>query len=296
MAQETGVYSQYQVFPILVNPGYTGFSERHEFVANAKRTWINFPGAPSNYTVMYNGPIGERLALGAGLLSENLGNVNLAKLQLNYAFRFQVQKAKVGIGLSSEFIRRNANGNLLDHPLVGPRDPIVENYVNGQSLFDASLGVHMLYDNKFFFSLASPSTVRTRLDAIPGLEAEDTRDGLLRHYFLQLGYIVDIPKQDFRFIPSIAVRNLRDTPFQVDINLQGRFLAEKLITGVTIRPSTGGSMAFMLGTKISQFQLVYSYDVSFSRFQQYNGGSHELSLAFALRRKDAKPGDSDFYQ
>lgn len=294
-AQETAVYSQYQVFPILVNPGYTGFHERHEFVSNAKRTWTGFPGAPSNYSFIYHGPVGDRLALGAGAFAENIGNVNYAKLQLNYAFRFKVQKAQIGLGLSSEFIRSNANGELLNNPLVGPRDPVLENLINGQSIFDASLGVHVLYDNRFFVSLASPSTVRTRLDAIPGEEQQE-RGGLLRHYFLQLGYVIDIPKQDFRFIPSIAVRSLRNVPFQIDINMQGRFLNEKLITGITVRPNSSGSMAFILGSKVGQVQFLYSYDVSFSKFQQYNSGSHELSLAFMLRDKKAKPVEENPYK
>jgi hypothetical protein len=39
--------------------------------------------------------------------------------------------------------------------------------------------------------------------------------------------------------------------------------------------------------------LCYSYDVSFSKFQQYNGGSHELSVAFNLPRKSPKPAPND---
>jgi len=39
-AQEQAVYSQYQVFPILVNPGYTGFEEKHQVLVNAHASWL----------------------------------------------------------------------------------------------------------------------------------------------------------------------------------------------------------------------------------------------------------------
>ncbi|MEI7587780.1 type IX secretion system membrane protein PorP/SprF, partial [Runella sp.] len=60
---------------------------------------------------------------------------------------------------------------------------------------------------------------------------------------------------------------------------------EKLIAGLTFRPSAKGTAAFLIGTKYKQFQLFYSYDLSFSKFQEYNGGSHELSIAYSIPRK-----------
>jgi len=53
----------------------------------------------------------------------------------------------------------------------------------------------------------------------------------------------------------------------------------------------------MLGTKISQLQFYYSYDLSLSNFQRYTGGSHELSVAFSFDRKpklvSATPGSAN---
>ncbi len=291
-AQESAVYSQYQVFPILVNPGYTGFQDKHEFLVNARRSWLGFTGTPSSYTFMYSAPIGDKLALGGGVFAENMGDISTVKLQLNYAFRFKIQKAVIGMGLSTEFIRRGLNNSLLNDRLVEPGDQVLEDWASGQQIFDATLGIHTLYDNRFFASLALPNTVRARLDQLPGTDPGGN-EGLLSYYIFQLGYILDVPKQNFKFIPSLAVRNMRDVPYQIDVNLQGRFLEEKLIAGLTFRPSTGGSMAFLLGSKYKQFQILYSYDVSFGPFQQYSIGSHELSVGYSLDRKKPKAGQQN---
>ena len=298
-SQEQAVYSQYQVFPVLINPGYTGFENTHQVVANARSTWTGFPGKPTNYTVMYNGPVTDRLALGAGVFSEKIGDLNTLKLQLNYAFRYKIQKAQIGLGLSTEFLRRQASANLLSDPLVDRNDSAVESLVDGQQIFDASIGTHILYDERFFVGLTLPNTIRARLDEVP-VEEPTSGGGLFEHYVFQLGYILDVPSQNFKVVPSLTMRKFRDTPYQIDMNVQARFLEDKLIAGLTYRPNSKGSAVFLIGSKYKQFQFFYSYDVAFSNFQQYNGGSHELSVACSLARSSAKPGSatpqSDLFQ
>jgi type IX secretion system PorP/SprF family membrane protein len=296
-SQEQAIYSQYQVFPVLVNPGFTGFNDQHEFIGNARSAWTGFPGKPTNFTLMYNGPVGDKLALGGGIFSENIGDINTLKLQLNYAFRFRIQKARIGLGLSTEFLNRRVDPALLDNNLVDVNDDVLEGLTDGQQIFDASVGAHVLYDERLFVSVSLPNTVRARLDEVP-IDGQTNQGSIFEHYIFQIGYIANIKKQNFKLIPSLAFRQIRDTPFQVDVNLQGRFLDDKLIAGLTFRPSTNGSAVFMIGTKYNKLQLYYSYDLSFSKFQSYNGGAHEFSVAISLPRKSEKPApdQSDLYK
>jgi type IX secretion system PorP/SprF family membrane protein len=234
---------------------------------------------------MYNGPVGDKLALGGGLFSEKAGDMSTTKLMFNYAFRFKIQKAAIGLGLSTEFLNRKADAGLLadDNRLVDRNDATLESLVDGQQIFDASVGAHLLYDERFFLSLALPNTVRTRLDEVVVDENSNEKGG--NHYIFQVGYILNVPNQNFKIIPSLTARKLRNAPSQIDINVQGRFLEDKLIAGLTFRPSTDGSAVCLLGTKVNQFALFYSYDLSFSNFQRYNGGSHELTVAYNIAKK-----------
>lgn len=295
-SQEQAIYSQYHAFPVLVNPGYTGFDNQHQFIASYRSTWTSFPEKPSTYTLMYNGPVGDKLALGGALFSDNAGKVSTTKLQINYAFRFQIKKIRIGLGLSTEFLNRKADASLLNDPLVERNDDVVEGLVDGQQIFDASLGGFAIYDDRLFFGLTLPNSIRTRLDEAP-VAANSGSNSLLEHYIFQMGYKFNMEEQNFKLIPSITMRNIRDTPYQIDLNIQGRFLDEKLIAGLTFRPGTSGAAICMLGTKVSQFQLFYSYDLSLSNFQRYTGGSHEVSISYAFNRKpkaiSATPGAPD---
>jgi len=284
-AQEQAIYSQYHAFPVLVNPGYTGFENQHQFIANYRSTWTTFPEKPSTYTLMYNGPVGEKLALGGSLFSDNAGKVSTTKLQINYAFRFQIKKMRIGLGLSTEFLNRKADSGLLNDPLVERNDDVLESLVDGQQIFDASIGGYAIHDDKLFVGLTLPNTIRTRLDEAPVDVEESNNNNLLEHYIFQMGYKISMADQNSKIIPSITMRKVRDTPYQIDLNLQGRFLDEKLIAGFTFRPGNSGAAICMLGTKLSQFQFFYSYDLSLSNFQRYTGGSHEVSVAYTFNRK-----------
>jgi type IX secretion system PorP/SprF family membrane protein len=266
----------------------TGADNKHEVIANARSTWAGFTGAPTTFNLMYHGPLGDKLALGGGIFADNQGDMSTLRLQGNYAFRFKVQKALIGIGLSTEFLRTQARTSLLSNDLVDANDAVLESAANGRQIFDATVGIHALYDDRFFISLALPNAVRARLDEVAVGESQ-TDGSLFKHYIFQLGYIVNVPDQNVKVIPSIALRNVRDTPYQLDLNVQGRFMDDKLIAGLTFRPSNKGAMAFQFGTKLKQqLMLVYSLDVSFARFQQYNAGSHELTVSYLLPARKAK--------
>jgi type IX secretion system PorP/SprF family membrane protein len=283
-AQEQAFYTQYVQFPVLINAATTGFNDNHQVVFNLRNNWNGFPGSPTSYTMMYNGALTNKLGIGAGLFSEKIGSQSISRFNLNYAFRFQVSTAKISLGLSTEFMNRSITGTIYDNPLVNPDDEVLNDAINGQRIFSASPAIYIENEQKLFAGLAFPGAIRARLDQAPLADDEESTS-LLQYYIFNAGYKLVVPGQNFTVVPSFALRKLRDVPYQIDFNLKGLFLEEKLIAGVTLRPSTGGSSAFLIGTKWKNLQVMYSYDLSFQRFQQYNSGSHEIGVGLQFDRK-----------
>lgn len=287
-AQESASYAQYQLYPILYNPGVTGFSGNHEFLVNARKGLTGYTGSPLSYTALYHGSVGGKLGLGGGLFSEKIGDMSTVKIQGNYAFRFRVQKAQIGIGLTTEFINRHADNKLLSDPNVSVNDQVLEDNTNGQQIFDASAGVHVLYDERLFVGLALPNTTRARLDQVIG-DLPVQEKARQAYYMFHFGYIFNSQAQGYKIIPSLAIRKFRDVPYQVDLNVQGRFIDDKVIAAVTMRPGSSGIAGFMIGTQYKNAQIVYSYDIAFGPFQQYHTGSHEITLSYSIKPKTSKP-------
>ena len=282
-AQEEAVFVHYTINPMLINPGATGFDDlHHNLFMNMRASWTGFSGTPRNYSINYNGPISKSLGLGAMIFSENIASLNRTRAQLNYAIRFKANDFKVSAGVSTEYHRTRLDNSLLTDAPVGlydAGDEVVENLMDGESNFDASLGIYGSYQDQIFFGIALPSLVRNRLDKIEGLGGDI-------NFLVNVGGKFLLPKTKVTLQPSILLKQVRYSPLLTDINLLASFLNEQLITGVSYRAGSGGSLGLTLGTKYNALRLLYSYDIFLDEFQSYNAGSHEITINFNFVRKN----------
>ena len=286
LTQEAGVFTHYHLNPVLLNPGATGFEQQHEFLFNYRNKWAAFDGAPKTFTLLYNGPAGERQGIGGQLLTERIGKLRSFQASASYAYRFSADLFDFGIGLSTGFNQLRLS-SVSDDPLIDDTDELLNSALDGVTLFDASFGIYGEYDERFYFGLSFPNAIRTRLADISG-DIEDMNDEF--NYALLLGYRFHIEKHDFMVEPSIAVKNIRRVPFHVDLNLKLSFLEEQLVGGITYSIGEESRFGVLIGTRVDNMRFFYSYDVGFGDFQNYNNGSHELTINFLIPRKaEASP-------
>ncbi len=282
-AQEEGVFTHYTINPMLINPGATGFDDlHHNLFMNMRAAWTGFSGTPRNYSINYNGPISKNLGLGAMIFSENIASLNRTRAQLSYAIRFKANDFKVSAGVSTEYHRTRLDNNIVSSAVPGlydGGDQIVENLMDGESNFDASIGVYGSYKEQIFFGVAMPSLVRNRLDQIEGIGGD-------LNFLVNVGGKFPLPDTKVVLQPSLLLKQVRYSPLLTDINMLVSFLNEQLITGVSYRAGAGGSLGLTLGTKYNALRLLYSYDIFLDEFQSYNAGSHEITINFNFARKN----------
>ena len=282
-AQESAVFSHYYVYPILVNPGYTGMGE-HQLILNFKNNWTGFPGAPKDYAVSYNGPLSSRSGLGVQLFSEQIASIKRNKAQVNYAYHFDVNRFKIGAGMSGEFQSDRIVGVSSD-PLTAQNDEILNDAQDGLKTFDVSFGIFAQSEDGLYFGFTLPNMIRTRLDqnVIAGKDA--TR--AFQNYALNLGIKHKMPDYGIVLEPSVMVRSYRLMPIQVDANILASILEEKVFGGISYRAGRTGRGGLLAGLRYGFGTLMYSYNYSFQKLQDYAGG-HELSLKFNLNNALAK--------
>ncbi len=288
-AQDEAVFTQYHITPILINPAATGFEEGHRLQLNARGQWTGFADAPKTYAVNYNGSIGNTFGLGLGVLSETAAQLTRTRVQMSYAFRFNVmEKVKISAGFATRYERMALDNGITSGSFFDQADDIISDALNGQGNFDASLGIFSTIDENTYVGLTVTNLVRTRLDQI----VTANQESLLKYFIFQFGHKFVVPDLKFTLEPSLMIRQIKDAPFQMDLNLKAGFLDNQLITGISYRAL--GAVGLLLGTKINSFYLYYSYDLSFQRFQRYNMGSHEISFAFNLKNKKSKVDNADY--
>lgn len=280
-AQDQAIFSHYNINPILINPAAAGFGGQHQALFNARLQWVGFEDAPQTFMAQYNGPLGRAFGIGVGVLTERAAQLQRLRAQLNYAFRFQIQDDwDLAAGFATELHQIRLNGSTVGGAFFDLGDRIINANMDGVRFLDASVGLFGTFRENTFGGFALTNLVRTRLD---GIVNTDEKESFLNYYIFYLGHRFEVEDLKFNVEPSIMVRQIRDTPFQMDINFKAGFLDDQLLAGVSYRSL--GVLGVMLGTQVSAFNLYYTYDVSFQRFQQYNGGAHEVTVALNFKNK-----------
>lgn len=281
MAQDQAIFSHYNINPILINSAVAGFKGEHQALFNARMQWAGFPGAPRTLMAQYHGPLSQSFGVGLGVLTESAAEINRLKVQLNYAFRFKVQESlEVAAGFATELHQIRLNNDVGSSAFIDLGDRIISNNMNGVRFLDASVAVYATYKKNTFGGFSLNNLVRSRLDDVV---SPTENESFLSYYTFFLGHRFDVEDLNFSLEPSVMIQQIRDVPFQMDINLKAGFLDDQLLAGVSYRSL--GVMGVMLGTQVSPFNVYYSYNVSFQRFQQFNSGAHEVTVGLNMRQK-----------
>jgi type IX secretion system PorP/SprF family membrane protein len=158
--------------------------------------------------------------------------------------------------------------------------------VNGRQQFDASLGLFARFYENTYASLSFTNLIAERLNNIGTNESSGS---LFQHYVFLVGHKFELSNNQLSLEPSIMVRQVKDTPFNVDINLKAGILDNKLIAGLSYRSLK--TIGALIGSEISEsFRFFYTFDLSMQDLQQYSTGSHEVTLAFGFKGPQNKPG------
>ncbi|MGH1438165.1 MAG: PorP/SprF family type IX secretion system membrane protein [Lewinella sp.] len=284
-AQDEALFMHYNISPILINPAAAGFDETYNLQFNARMQWTGFEDAPKTFAARYNGPLGRTFGLGIGIFSETAAQMSRSKLQLDYAFRYPVNEDwKLAFGFFTEFQQMRIDGDITASPFYDPADALLEDLLNGKGQFDAALGIYGTFRDNTYGGITFNNLVSSRLSEIAGVGASES---FFSYYTFNVGHRFELTQQKVSLEPSILLRQIRNAPFQMDLNLKAGFLDEQLIAGLSYRAGLG-AMGILLGTRLTNFNLYYSYDVSFQRFQKYNTGSHEITVALTFKKRDKK--------
>lgn len=282
-AQDNAVFGQYNVHPILINPGATGFSEKTEIMLNLRSQWVAFPGSPKTYGINFHTPLGRTMGLGANVLSETIASTRALRFRLNYAFRYKLGNAKLGMGFSTDFQSMRLAQSVTKNSLVETSDLTVSDALEGVKTFDATLGFYGLINERTHIGLSFPNLIVARLGEIAGGQPEGS---FFKYFIFDLGHKISFEQTGVSLEPSVMIRKTLNAPFRIDFNAVAGFLSDQLYAGLSYRSGTGGALGLLLGGRFSSVKVFYSYDLSFAKFQQYNNGTHEVSVAFQFSKWD----------
>jgi type IX secretion system PorP/SprF family membrane protein len=289
-AQDEAIFNHYLINPVLVNPAFTGNGDKYHIFGHYRSQWTGFANAPQTYALSVNGPLADKVGIGAMLLNEKFGLTNRLRGQLSYAYHYKSEKKgfQAGFGFSTEFHRTRLDNSVLTNGFYEGPDRTVEANTKNVSIFDATVGGYAVFNNKFTVHLASPNLIRARLGQIDDTTKQEKT--FLRQFILGATY-KSVLSEKLAIEPSIQMRRVYQAPLEVEVSVMARFMQDRFSAGAYFRPGSSGATGLIMGIKESFFQIYYTYNASIAEFKAYDRQAHEISMGISLNKptKDSSP-------
>lgn len=275
------ITNQHFINPVLINPGAAGFSGHHDLLFNYRNLWASFGGGANTIMLNYSGPVGNRVSLGVGLVRDVNGHLGTTKGLATFAYNIESEINKVGIGISAEYLQHKLSGDALGGALpADPNDVLLQDRLDGNSYFEASFGVYGLYDKRLSYGLTLPTLFSSKIEDSVSGDTEYERPEF--SYVFNLGYVLEFKEEDIFLEPSVYVKKLFLVPTHIDLAVKIQVLEKKLTGGLIYSLGADEKLGFLIGAKMNSLNFNYTYNVSRRDFQDYNNGSHELSIGIRL--------------
>lgn len=284
-AQQDPQYSQYMFNQVVLNPAYIGSKDAVSATAMFRKQWVNFNGAPQTSNISLSSPLRQKaVGLGGHLVQEVIGPKSWLSAYLDYAYRMQLGRGKLSLGLSTGLVNYNFNLGKLN--MQDNSEPLMAYNAGNITRFDMNAGMYY-YTSSFYAGVSVTHLNSPRLFNVAGAEGSGTAVfySLDPHLFVTVGKGFQL-SEDLVFNPSALVRVTKGSPVNADLNLNF-LLKNKLWLGASFR--TSNTIVLLAQFKVSeQFKVGYSYDQGMGGVVRSTGGSHEIMLGYYFGSFKAK--------
>lgn len=302
IAQQDIRFGQYVFNGLSVNPAYAGYKEDIYVNSTYRKQWVSFPGSPETGTVSIDGLanlLGNKtVGLGAQITWDRVGPQDIVSFYASYAYRIRLNAEddrRLSFGLGMGLNQYSIDGNRLS-----PTDQGDPNLPEGRVSTlkpNANVGVYY-YTPSFYVGFSAMDIFPSNIydNAFAG---KNNYDFLVTkkvpHYYLTAGYIFTL-SEDFKLQPSIMFKDDLKGPTNVDNNLL-LLWADRFWLGGSYRSAIKlwnkdnlqigleqkDAVSVMAGFYVTErLRIGYVYDFATSQLDNYQKGSHEISIGFFL--------------
>ena len=292
-AQQEVMYTQYMFNALAFNPGYAGNKDMLSMNITYRNQWTKLKGAPRTMLFSIEKGIPDKnLGLGFHIVRDEIGAQKTLSPFLSTAYRIHVsEKTTLAMGIAFGFTQYQLDGTQL--VVLGPSDPAVPTVLASTLLKDAKFGLYLNNDN-FYLGLSAANLFNNNIDYLNNGTPNIVVPQRL-HYFLSGGYIFKISEK-IKCYPSFLIKENKNVPTNADINAFFLF-NEKVWVGGSYRTAVPIFSKDNLQSDLVQranaaasiqiyptpgMRVGYSYDFNIAGLNNYFGGSHELSIGYAL--------------
>ena len=292
-------FSQFYANPIYTNPAFAGSSTVGRIVTNARSQWPNIAGSLRTISASYDEHF-DVINGGIGIMAvaDEAGSGLLQSFSLKGVYSYQIvitRQLTMRAAIEGSINQKSINFSKLTfsdmivlqqgfvYATQEPNPSPNVYYAN----FDAGC---VLYSNKFYAGFAAHN-INQPNQAFYQTTKADQYSIIPIRYTAHAGLVIPLiqgnPKSESNLWPNILYMKQR----QYDqLNIGMYYNKGPFVIGMYYRQTTGNSdcMIALVGIRKDKLRFGYSYDRTLSNASPGAPDSHEISLAFELRKHTPK--------
>lgn len=290
-AQQDPQYNLYQYNQMVINPAYAGARDAIAIVADVRKQWLAFPGAPTTAVFSAHSPIANnKVGIGFSAMNDKIGSKTVSAAYANFSYILKVNnKTKLAFGVRAGY--GSYKFNFKDVKYKETDDAAVADLASSnKGALDIDAGLY-LRTNTFYCGLSATHLNNGKVyngnfsvRDTGGVSKDYSIAYILKpHIFLTMGksFVVN---ENFLVSPSVMVKHVQ-TKTTVDVNLNF-FAAKRVWFGVFVRQGYGFGGLFQIYAT-NQLRIGYSYDVGTGPRKNL-GSSHEIMVGFDIKKNKSK--------
>lgn len=293
-------FSQFYSAPLYLNPAYTGTTKGQRLISNYRNQWPAIPATFVTYALSYDINFNE-LNSGFGFLAstDKAGSMGLrsTSFSLLHSYRVRINRDwEARSGLSFGYSRRNVDYSRLifaDQLMTAEPGQTSEPFNNNTfgHYFDFSSGI-LLQSKQYWFGFAANHINQ------PDQSVTENPDRMPVKYVIHGGgrfatYNGVFKRERILNVAPSFLYKKQGKFDQLDLGMQ--FFYEPFMSGIWYRGipvmqkgndnSSADAVTVLLGMKLKDFTVGYSYDVTVSKLGPSTGGAHEISISYEIARR-----------
>lgn len=274
-AQQDPQYTHYMFNTLSVNPAYAGQRETLSVVGLHRTQWVGIDGAPQTQSLGIHSPLrNERVGLGLNIVRDALGPASETFIDANFSYTVPLNasdlKLSFGVKGGLHMLDTDWTKGLFQNPDVA--------FNNNLNLISPMIGAGLyMHTRKWYLGMAIPNFIET--DHYDDFEESVATERM--HFYIIGGYVFNI-NETTELKPAFLVKGVSGAPIIADVSANFWF-QKKLTAGLAWR--WDDSISALVGLQVTPGMFVgYSYDMTTTGLNNYNSGTHEITLRFEIKR------------
>ncbi|MGB1247610.1 MAG: PorP/SprF family type IX secretion system membrane protein [Chitinophagales bacterium] len=286
-AQQWVQFSQQDKYSLYLNPAMSGYDSQLSATLAHRSQYVGLANKSiATQYLDFSTPIGsEKVGAGIRVVNDIIGFQRFTTIELNGAYHLAMGKSKLSFGLGLGFANlsvdgtklRAVDGNYQNGQLIHNDESIPNEKIGGLN-FTSAFGVHYsIADFSAGIAIQNINSPKISLS----LSEYETNVYIGRTINMYGGYVIEVQKM--KVTPFVSYK----TDFvEHQAAMKVMLAVNKIDLSVGYRGFTANSQDAVMGEfgfKIKQkVRVGYSYDYNLSFLNDFNSGSHELSIKYIM--------------